>query len=91
MCEKDWNCSLGMTGGFLEEFGGDGCNNMEASASSQMQVTVLSCPCEAEIPFGTYRRLRNGAPCWVKRETRAAGSACRCRRLSDAALVFLLS
>ena len=23
---------------------------MEASASSQMQVTVLSCPCEAEIP-----------------------------------------
>ena len=89
MCEKDWDCSLGMTGGFLEEFGGEGRITMEASASSQMQVTATPSPSEAEIPpapdvaCGMVRRARG-----VKRETRAAGSACRCRRLSDAAMVF---
>ena len=28
----------------------DGCINMEASASSQMEPTVLSCPCDTEVP-----------------------------------------
>ena len=64
MCEKDWDCSLGMTGGFLEEFGGEGRITMEASASSQMQVTATPSPSEAEIPpapdvaCGMVRRAR---------------------------------
>ena len=64
MCEDDWNCTSGVTGGFLEEFGGDGRISMEASASSQMEVTATFCPCEAEIPpapnvaCGMVRRAR---------------------------------
>ena len=64
MCEDDWNCSSGVTGGFLEEFGGEGRISMEASASSQMEVTATFCPCEAEIPpapivaCGMVRRAR---------------------------------
>ena len=52
-----------------------------------MQVSVPSCPCGGEIPpapdvaCGMVRRARG-----VKRETRAAGSACRCRRLVHTAL-----
>ena len=64
MCEDDWNCTSGVTGGFLEEFGGEGRISMEASASSQMEVTATFCPCEAEIPpapnvaCGMVRRAR---------------------------------
>ena len=64
MCEDDWNCTSGVTSGFLEEFGGDGRISMEASASSQMQVTATPSPSEGEIPpapvvaCGMVRRAR---------------------------------
>ena len=39
----------------------DGRINMEAFASSQMEPTVISCPCDTEGSAGSCRRLRNGA------------------------------
>jgi len=64
MRKGDWNCTSGMTGGFLGEFGGEGRISMEASASSQMEVTATSSPCGVEIPpapvvaCGMVRRAR---------------------------------
>jgi len=60
---------------------------MEASASSQMQVTATPSPCEAEIPpapdvaCGMVRRARG------EKGNKGGGECLPLPRLSDAALV----
>ena len=44
---------MDVAGGFLEEFGEDGCINMEASASSQMEI-----PPAPDVACGMVRRAR---------------------------------